>query len=68
MAGKDRLNKMIAAYEKLRRNEVLPSTWEVVTVMAWGPPPGVSRREMGADIASFPADRIPIRGSGASRE
>lgn len=68
MAGKSRLQNMTAAYEKMRRDEVLPSTWEVVTVMAWGPAPGVSRREMGADIASFPADKIPVRGRGTSRE
>jgi len=61
MSGKTRLQNMTMAYEKLRANDVLPSTWEVVTVMAWGPAPGVSRREQGADIASFPADRIPVR-------
>ena len=61
MAGKTRFQNMCAAYEKLRYNGVLPSTWEVVTAMTWGPEPGVSRRELGADIASFPADAIPIR-------
>jgi malonyl-CoA O-methyltransferase len=61
LSGKNRLKDMTAAYEKLRYNNVLPSTWEVVTVMAWGPEPGVSRREQGADIASFPADKIPRR-------
>lgn len=61
MAGKTRFQNMSAAYEKLRDKSVLPSTWEVVTAMAWGPDPGVSRREQGADIASFPADAIPIR-------
>ncbi len=61
LSGKTRLQTMTTAYEKLRSKDVLPSTWEVVTVMAWGPPPGVSRREQGADIASFPADRIPVR-------
>jgi malonyl-CoA O-methyltransferase len=61
MGGKMRLQNMSAAYEKLRRNDVLPSTWEVVTVMAWGPEHGVSRREFGADIASFPADKIRTR-------
>ncbi len=61
LSGKIRLQNMTAAYEKLRINNVLPSTWEVVTAMAWGPAPGVSRREQGADIASFPANAIPIR-------
>ncbi len=68
MGSKTRLQNMTAAYEKLRYNDVLPSTWEVVTAMAWGPEPGVSRREQGADIATFPGNRIPIRGSGVSRE
>ncbi|MEO8002377.1 MAG: malonyl-ACP O-methyltransferase BioC [Arenimonas sp.] len=61
LSGKTRLQNMTTAYEKLRVNDVLPSTWEVVTVMAWGPAHGVSRREQGADIASFPADKIPVR-------
>lgn len=61
LSGKARLQNMTAAYEKLRSHHILPSTWEVVTVMAWGPAPGVSRREQGADIASFPADKIPVR-------
>ena len=68
MGGKTRLLNMTAAYEKLRYNDVLPSTWEVVTAMAWGPAPGVSRREQGADIATFPGNKIPIRGSGVSRK
>jgi malonyl-CoA O-methyltransferase len=33
----------------------------VIGAMAWAPPPGVARREGGAEIASFPADRIPRR-------
>ena len=44
-----------------RRGEVLPSTWEVITAQAWGPAPGAPRRSGGADLASFPADRIPLR-------
>lgn len=62
MASKTRFENMRVAYEKLRHNDILPSTWEVVTAMAWGPAAGVSRREQGADIASFPADKIPVRG------
>jgi len=61
MRGKDRLQRVIAAYEGLRRDGVLPSRWEVVTTMAWSPGPGAPRREGGFDIAQFPADRIPRR-------
>lgn len=61
LAGKGRHRAVAAAYEPLRREGVLPSTWEVIMAMAWAPPPGAARREQGVDIASFPADRIPVR-------
>jgi malonyl-CoA O-methyltransferase len=61
LGGKQRQQKMLAAYDALRRDGVLPSTWEVITAMAWAPAPGAPRREGMADVASFPADRIPRR-------
>lgn len=61
LGGKARQARMIAAYEALRHEGRLPSTWEVITAMAWAPGPGTPRREGGADVASFPADRIPRR-------
>lgn len=61
LGGKARHARMVQAYEGERRDGVLPSTWEVITAMAWGPQAGAPRREQGADIASFPADRIPLR-------
>jgi malonyl-CoA O-methyltransferase len=61
LGGKNRLARMIAAYESQRRDGVLPSTWEVITAMAWAPAPGAPRREGGMDVAVFPADRIPRR-------
>jgi malonyl-CoA O-methyltransferase len=61
LGGKSRQSRMIAAYETLRHDGRLPSTWEVITAMAWAPAPGTPRREGGADVASFPADRIPRR-------
>lgn len=39
----------------------LPATWETITAMAWAPEPGAPIRHGGAEIASFPAARIPIR-------
>ena len=61
LAGRGRHRAVAEAYEAFRRDSVLPSTWEVITAMAWGPPPGTARREAGADIATFPADRLAIR-------
>lgn len=39
----------------------LPATWETITAMAWAPGHGAPIRHGGAEIASFPAARIPIR-------
>ena len=61
LSGKARHRAVAAAYEPLRRDGVLPSTWEVVTAMAWAPAAGAARRDGGADIATFPADRLTIR-------
>jgi malonyl-CoA O-methyltransferase len=61
LGGKGRYARMQAAYETLRRDGALPSSWEVITAMAWAPNAGTPRREQGAEIASFPADRIPRR-------
>jgi malonyl-CoA O-methyltransferase len=61
LGGRGRLQRVTARYEALRHDGVLPSTWEVITAQAWGPAPGAPRRDGGADLASFPADRIPVR-------
>ena len=61
LSGRGRHRAVAAAYEALRREGVLPSTWEVVTAMAWAPPPGAARREGGADIATFPVEKLTIR-------
>ena len=39
----------------------LPASWETITAMAWAPEAGAPIREAGAEIATFPANRIPIR-------
>lgn len=61
LGGKSRQQRMIAAYETRRRDGQLPSSWEVITAMAWAPGPGTPRREGSMDVASFPADRIALR-------
>lgn len=61
LTGRGRMQRVFAAYEPLREDGVLPSTWEVLYAHAWGPEPGQPLRQHGADVAAFPADRIPIR-------
>ncbi|MFC4727164.1 malonyl-ACP O-methyltransferase BioC [Coralloluteibacterium thermophilus] len=62
LTGKDRMRAVFAAYEPLRCEGVLPSTWEVVYAQAWGPEPGAPRRGAGGgEIASVPLAAIPIR-------
>ena len=55
---------MEARYEAYRRDGRLPATYEVCYVHGWGPQPGQPRREQGAEIASFPVERLRIRRKG----
>ena len=61
LTGKSHLAAVYAAYERFRENGVLPATYEVVYAAALAPEAGQPRRERGADIASFPIERL--RGS-----
>ncbi|KFN48685.1 malonyl-ACP O-methyltransferase BioC [Arenimonas composti] len=61
LGGRARLHRVTAHYEALRRDGVLPSTWEVITAMAWGPADGAPLREGGSELATFDAARIPVR-------
>jgi malonyl-CoA O-methyltransferase len=64
LGGRARLQRVTAHYETLRRDGVLPSSWEVITAQAWGPRDGAPIRGTGEDLATFAADRIPIRRRG----
>lgn len=64
LGGKARYAAMAAAYDDLRRDGVLPSTWEVITALAWAPAAGAPRREGAMDVVAFPVDRIPRRPRG----
>ena len=59
--GKERMRRVFDAYETLRRDNVLPSTWEVIYAQAFAPPPGQPLRGDGGEIASVPVSSIPIR-------
>ncbi len=62
LTGRARFSAAAAAYEPLRGNDgLLPASWETITAMAWAPEPGAPIRTPGAEIASFPANRIPVR-------
>lgn len=65
LTGKDRLARVVAAYEPFRRDGVLPATYEVVYAIAHAPGAGQPRRRGGADLASFPLERL--RGSRVRR-
>lgn len=61
LTGRARFAAAAAAYESLRDDGRLPASWEVITAMAWSPAPGAPIRGAGEELASFPADRIPVR-------
>ena len=61
LMGKARMQRVFAAYETLRRDGVLPSTWEVIYAQAFAPPPGQPIREDDGEMARVPVSAIPIR-------
>jgi malonyl-CoA O-methyltransferase len=61
LTGRGRLQRVAAAYERFRRDDVLPATYEVVYAHAFAPEPGQPRRTPQGDVASFPIERL--RGS-----
>ncbi|HEX6613290.1 MAG TPA: malonyl-ACP O-methyltransferase BioC [Rhodanobacteraceae bacterium] len=61
LTGKARFARMFEAYETLRSDGLIPATWEVVELHAWGPPEGQPRRTGGQEIATFPIERLRKR-------
>jgi malonyl-CoA O-methyltransferase len=62
LTGKARFAAAANAYEAQRLADgALPASWEVITAMAWAPPPGAPIREAGMDVTTVPVARIPIR-------
>lgn len=61
LTGRSRLRRVEAAYERFRRDGVLPATYEVVYAHAFAPEPGQPRRTPQGEVASFPIERL--RGS-----
>lgn len=65
LTGKDRMQRVFAAYEPFRRDGVLPASYEVIYAHARAPEPGQPRRSGGADLTAVPLSKIPIRRRGA---
>ena len=61
LTGKARMQRVFDAYETLRRNGVLPSSWEVIYAQAFAPPPGQPMHEGDDTVVRIPAGAIPIR-------
>jgi malonyl-CoA O-methyltransferase len=61
LMGKARMQRVFDAYEMLRSDGVLPSTWEVIYAQAFAPQPGQPIREQDGEIARVPLSAIPIR-------
>ena len=65
LTGRARFAAAAEAYDPLRGPDgLLPASWEVITAMDWAPQHGAPIREGGNEIASFPANRIPVRRRG----
>lgn len=65
LTGRGRFARAAAAYEPLRRDGLLPSSWEVLYAQAWAPPHGTPVRIGGADEVRIPVHGIPVRTRGA---
>lgn len=61
LTGKRHLERVFGAYERFRRDGVLPATYEVVYAIARAPAPGQPERGRDGDVARFPIERL--RGS-----
>ncbi len=61
LTGKGRFAAARAAYETLRRDGRLPSTWEVIYARAFAPAAGAPIRDGGGEVASVPASAIRVR-------
>lgn len=60
LTGKQRLRKMLSAYEAFRTGDRYPATFEVVYGAAFGPQAGQPVRTPGGDIAEFSLDALRV--------
>lgn len=62
LTGKSRLRRVITHYENMRREGVIPATYEVVYGHAWAPRPD-TRPQDGSTVSTFPLSRLRRRGA-----
>lgn len=67
LTGKQRFARMLQAYERFRKGERYPSTWEVVYGAAFGPVEGQPVRTAGGEVAEFSVDSLRTRRRGEDR-
>jgi malonyl-CoA O-methyltransferase len=60
LTGRHKLSEVERAYERFRRDGVLPATYEVVYGHAWAPTIK-SRPQDGSTVASFPLNQLRRR-------
>ncbi len=58
LTGKDRLRRMLAAYEAFRQGERYPASWEVIYGAAFGPAEGQPTRTAQGEVAEFSLDAL----------
>lgn len=61
LTGRARFARAAEAYEPMRREGMLPATWEVLYAHAWAPEPGTPIRLGGIDEVRVPVSAIPVR-------
>jgi malonyl-CoA O-methyltransferase len=61
LTGKKSLKAMLNAYEKFRRNDRYPASYEVVYGIAFAPADGQPVKTADGDVATFSIDALPIR-------
>jgi len=65
LGGKAGLARVVASYEALRRDGVVPATWEIIYAQAQAPESSQPRRGRGGELAAFPLEKL--RGSRRKR-
>ena len=64
LTGKNRMQRVLTAYEKFRRNDRYPASFEVVYGTAFAPGQGQPMKTQEGDVASFSVDQIGVRSRG----
>jgi len=63
LTGTGKFARVLEAYERFRRGDVYPATYEVIYGLAYGPAHGQPVRTREGEVASFPVDALlPARG------